>query len=366
MFDVNLNQNNKKKRFWIITGCVFAVLFLLSGLVAYFIMADFYPETFGEVKKPKVFDLAQKSVSADLCDGCVRRAIDGVYVQEARANLYPVAVIIENNIDSRPSSALAKANLVFEAEAEGGITRFLAVYADGSGIEEIGPIRSARPYFVDWARELSALFAHCGGSPEALVKIARDNIFNLNEFYNENYFWRDSARSAPHNIYTSTENINKYLSKKAAEEGKFLSWHFKDEALESDRSDSSKIQVEYKANYEVEWIYNKKTNDYIRYMAGARHKDSNGDEIRAKNIIIQFVKAKVLDEEGRLKMQHIGSGEALACLDGKCDKGEWRKKKSSARTRFYNEDEEEFEFNAGVIWVEVVRPEVEVKFSTDL
>ena len=362
MYDANLNQNNKKKRFWIITGCVFVVLFLLSGFAAYFIMADFYPEIFGEVKKPKVFDLARKSVSADLCDGCVRRVIDGVYIKEARANLYPFAVIIENNIDSRPSSALAKANLVFEAEAEGGITRFLAVYANGGDIEEIGPIRSARPYFIDWARELSALFVHCGGSPEALAKIAQDNIFNLNEFYNENYFWRDRNRKAPHNIYTSTEKISEYLSEKVAEEGKFLSWHFKDDAIESERADNSKIKVGYKTNYEVEWIYNKKTNDYIRYMAGQRHKDSSGDEIRAKNIIIQYAKAEVLDEEGRLKMQYIGSGGAMVCLDGKCDSGEWRKKKNSARTRFYNKDEEEFEFNAGATWVEVVRPEIEVEF----
>lgn len=362
MYETDPHQNNQKKRFWIITGCIFVVLFLLLGSVAYFLAADFYPAIFGEVKKPKVFELALKSRSADLCDGCVRRAIDGVYVEAELANLYPAAVIVENNIDSRPSSALAKANLVFEAEAEGGITRFLAVYADGGSIEEIGPIRSARPYFVDWARELSALFIHCGGSPASLVKIAQDNIFDLNEFYNEDYFWRDGVRMAPHNIYTSTENINKYLAKKDVEEGMFLSWHFKDDAPEGERPDSAKIKVEYKTNYGVEWIYNKKTNDYIRYLTGQRHKDSNGDEIRAKNIIVQYIKAEVIDEEGRLKMENIGSGKALICLDGKCGAGEWRKDKSSARTRFYNEGGEEFEFNSGVTWVEVVRPEIEVEF----
>ncbi|MBU4375374.1 DUF3048 domain-containing protein [Patescibacteria group bacterium] len=363
MYETDPHQNNKKKRFWIITGCIFVALFLLLGSVAYFLAADFYPAVFGEVKKPKVFELAKKSISADLCAGCARRAIDGVYAEAELVNLYPAAVIIENNIDSRPSSALAKANLVFEAEAEGGITRFLAVYAAGEDIDEIGPIRSARPYFVDWARELSALFIHCGGSPEALIKIARDNIFSINEFYNETFFWRDKHRAAPHNIYTSTENINKYLAKKEAGEGMLLSWHFKDDAPEDERTDSAQVKIGYKTNYEVEWIYNKKTNDYIRYLAGQRHKDSNGDEIRAKNIIVQYVKAKVLDDEGRLKMEHIGSGKALACLDGKCAAGEWRKDKSSARTRFYNEGGEEFEFNSGVTWVEVVRPEIELSIA---
>lgn len=296
-----------------------------------------------------------------ICTVCFRRQIDGIYIEKSKKIFFPVAVVIENHKDARPQSGLASANFVIEAEVEGGITRFLAVYADGEKLDKIGPIRSARSYYVDWAEEFSALFAHCGGSPDALAKIIKDKVFDLNEFYKGGYFWRDGGRQAPHNIYTSTEKIGGYLDERKKSEGGFLPWRFKDDESLGADAIGENIMIKFKTpEYYVDWIYDKESNGYIRYLAGQRHKDADGSEIKAKNVIIQYVRAYVVDDAMRLKMSHIGEGKAIVCLDGKCVEGKWKKEKSSARTRFYDMNGEEFKFNAGTTWVEAVRPEREV------
>ena len=364
-----MNKNKITRKFWIIIGIIFIILSIVLGFIAYYFAAEFYPAIFG---KPNIVKLGFKTQLNNVCPDCVRRSIDGVYVEKGKENPYPIAIIIENHIDARPPSGLAQASLVFEAEAEGGITRFLAIFAKGQNLEEIGPVRSVRPYFVDWAREFSAVLVHCGGSPSSLVKIVQDNVFSLNEFYNSGYYWRSEKRPGPHNVYTSTENLEKYLNSKGLKEGKYLSWQFKDDTsppaplIEQERGDSennkSKITINFKPpDYVVEWIYDRENNDYIRYLTGQRHKDIDGEEIRVKNVVIAIIDAEVIDDELRLKMDHIGEGKAAVCLDGQCREGKWRKKTGSSRTRFYNEAGEEFEFNAGTTWIEVVRPETEVE-----
>ena len=306
-----------------------------------------------EIKKPEPY----------ICLDCKRRSIDGVHVKAGKENLFPVAVMIENHVDSRPQSGLAKANLVFEAEAEGGITRFMAVFADGEKVKEIGPVRSARAYYVDWAREFSPLYVHCGGSPEALVKIIKDKILDFNEFYKGSYFWRDKKRYAPHNVYTSSELLDKYLGSKDLSEGKFESWGFKDDLPLERRPASSTIEIEFRTkDFFVEWVYDKDMNDYVRYMAGKQHVDKDGEEIRAKNIAISYIKSQAYDNYGRLDMDNIGSGQAVICLDGKCEEGIWEKKTATSRMKFFDKEKEEIKFNAGTTWIEVVKPSYKVVY----
>ena len=97
-------------------------------------------------------------------------------------------------------------------------------------------------------------------------------------------------------------------------------------------------------------------------MAGQAAVDDSGEEIRAKNVIIQYLEAEVIDEELRLAMNVVGKGKAVVCLDGQCEEGAWQKRNLASRTRFYNSSGEEFVFNAGTTWVEVVRPEIEVEY----
>nr|MCU0495649.1 DUF3048 domain-containing protein [Chloroflexaceae bacterium] len=128
-----------------------------------------------------------------------------------------VAVMIDNHPDARPQSGMNAAALVFEALAEGGVTRYMAVYEPkaNASISEIGPVRSARSYFVEWAKGLNAVYTHAGGSPEGLLlaetatEIA--NLDALRDGAEGLYFWRSTTRFAPHNLYTSTELLRKYV-----------------------------------------------------------------------------------------------------------------------------------------------------------
>ena len=361
-----MDRNKITKKSWIIIGVIFIVLTVVLGFIAYYFAMEFYPAIFGKPNRltSMLSPIQKDNIGNNSCVDCVRRNIDGVYVKKGEENPYPIAVIIENHPDARPASGLARASLVFEAEAEGGITRFLAIFANEQNLEEIGPIRSARPYFVDWAKEFSAALVHCGGSPASLVKIAQDNVFSLNEFYNGGYYWRSEKRSGPHNIYTSTENLNKYLESKGLDNGKFLSWQYKNDQPVEEGVDGANITINFKPpSYVVDWIYDMENNDYIRYLAGERHKDVDEEEIRVKNVAIAIINVEVIDDEWRLKMSHIGEGKAIVCLDGQCAEGKWNKKTSSARTRFYDKSGEEFMFNAGTTWIEVVRSEIEVEFE---
>ena len=296
-------------------------------------------------------------------DDYVRRRIDGVYIEADKANHYPIAVMLDNDPNARLQSGLAHAQVVYEAKAESGITRFMAIFANGSELKEIGPIRSARPYFVDWARGYDSLYVHVGGSPEALSILKNISMLNLNEFYQGNYFWRSNSKIAPHNVYSSIENTKKYLDKLNADNDGYESWKFKDEAKEEERGEQD-VEINFSVNdFLVIWKYDKENNNYIRYMAGAQHKDADGSEIIAKNIVIMKMKSEILDAEYRRKMYNIGEGKAWYCFDGKCEIGEWKKANSKTREKIYDDNNNEIEFNAGTTWIEVVQYNGEVNLT---
>lgn len=356
---LELIEDSKRSAYlWLFIGVLFFLVSILLGFFAYRAMHSSDEGPFESLRSLSM--QLSKENSKESNEGKVRRLIDGVYVEEGKENFYPMAFMIDNHVDARPPAGLAKANLVFEAEAEGGVTRFMAVFASDEDVKKIGPVRSARPYFVDWARELSALYGHVGGSPEALAYMKKDNVLHINEFYNGGYYWRDEARPRPHNVFTSTESMNAYLEKMELPEGKFLPWQYKDDETRESRGEVDSIYIPYRlAYYKVEWKYDVETNGYVRYVSGFEHRDDAGQEIRAKNIIIQIADAEVLDNELRLKMETIGEGKAILCLDGYCFDAKWQKNSATARTRFYDESGAELKLNAGTTWVQVVRPDIE-------
>jgi len=309
--------------------------------------------------------LSEQTVAAQpaQCADCMRRALDGVYVQPEAANLPPVAVMIDNHPDARPQSGIDQAGLVYEAEVEGYYTRLMAVFASDDKVVKIGPVRSARPYFADWAQDLNAVYAHCGGSPEALVDIEQKGVVDLNQFYSGAIFWRSTDRPAPHNIYLSSENYNKFLSDKNISAGNFSAWQFKDDSPLNNSSSSGEILINYQApEFQVKWIYQVSGNDYIRYYGAQPELTADNKLIIAKNIIIQTVPAVVIDNDLRLKMDDVGSGTSTICLDGACQPGRWTKPDAATRTKFSYAGGEEVKFNAGPTWIEVVRPEIKIDY----
>lgn len=357
-----LQFKNDKTKLWKIITMISIVLFLLA--VFFFLKQIRCPKSPEPLRQETSVVAEKKASSSPNCQNCIRRRLDGVWVEADKSNLPLIAIMIDNHPSARPAKGLEKASLIYEAEVEGNYTRYMAIYATNEKIDRIGPVRSARGYFVDWAGELNAVYAHCGGSPDALVKISQKALVDLNEFYNGQYFWRSSDKEAPHNILTSSDNLNKYLENKKISSGDYSAWKFKDDKpLLENGPTSSEISINYNhPNFKVKWSYNRASNDYLRYLEDAPQITADNNTINAKNILIQYIPAEVVDAKLRLDMEATGQGKAIICLDGECREGEWEKEKFSTRTKFYYQGGKEAELNAGQTWVEVVRPEVEVSY----
>ena len=339
-------KQNKKAQI-IIAVILGIILLALAGYLTYTLLGD-------------DVELDGKIIKSNVVKEEMARKIDGVVVPGERANYYPTAIVIENLQSVRPQAGLSQANLVYETLAEGGITRFLAIYASGDSIPVIGPVRSARTYFVDWAEEYSGLFAHIGGSPEALgILNSEDQMIDLNQFYNAEYFWRDENILAPHNLMSSSEKLAYAIRDKVGEdvEGEYTGWVFKDEAEVSERAEQEQtIGIDFSSDsYKVEWKYDPETNYYLRFNAGEEHQDSNNNEqLKAKNIVIQYTETSLSDSEGRLDIVTQGEGKAIIFQDGNIIEGTWKKEERGMRTLYYDENDVEVEFNVGTTWIEVL------------
>lgn len=334
--------------------------------------------------------------------------INGAYYSEPEREIWesrrPITAIIENHEDARPLEGLVRADVVYEAVAEGGVTRFLSVFYCGASAEDvrIAPIRSARVYFVKWAAEYAdfPLFTHVGGAnnicgncpggvkPKGQVdpqvraiellgelgwRVARGNDFDTT--YDSGYpeMFRDQNRlghpiALEHTVVSTTD----LLFTQGAERGfsnitestgeswdsGYTAWKFADDApVSSPKTDV--ISFEFWSNkpkYDVSWRYDSGSNSYLRDNGGEPHLDlKTQEQVTAKNVIIQFVQEKgPVDSEKHMYYENVDEGDAIIFQNGGVVEATWEKESISDRTMFYDEDGDEIEFVRGVIWVEAV------------
>jgi len=293
--------------------------------------------------------------------------LSGLLVSPSLATRHPLGVIIENHADARPQSGVSSADIVYEAIAEGGITRYLCLFSSQDA-GKVGPIRSARTYFVDISREYTAFLAHVGGNYDALQQIAAQKINDLDQFANGGYYYRDSSKnvSSEHTMYSSTDKLFSLAASKGyATANTFAPLVFKAEALAPDRGLSQKATIEFGASqYKVVWDYDPTLNSYLRSIGGLPDQDkANGQRLAPKNIIIQEVTrattTTAINEKG-YSFQLIGSGTAKFLRDGKLVTGNWKKTSATSRTIFTDSTGLEISLNPGQTWVEIVHPDLKV------
>ena len=308
----------------------------------------------------------------------------------------PITAMIENHADSRPPSGLSRADVIYEAVAEGGITRFLAVMYCGlsAGDVEIAPVRSARIYFVDWAQEWGdkPLFVHVGGANnysgsgdtarevraletlEAMGwRIPKGNDFDTTYDSGFPVFWRNYERldhevATEHTMVVSTDAAYKEAEKRNLgaldKSGKawntnYITWKFADEKAPATPK-ADKISFEFwsnKPDYNVEWNYDKVNNIYLRTNGGKPHTDLEYDsaQLSTKNLVIQFVVEKgSVDRNLHMSYANIGQGKALVFQNGDAVEATWKKASKGARTVFYAKDGSEILFVRGTIWIEAL------------
>ena len=285
---------------------------------------------------------------------CNRRPLDGVCFDGQLSPIF--AVMIDNHSAARPQAGVSEASLVYETIAEDPITRFMALFYLNEAPEKIGPIRSARPFFIEWVKQYNVPYAHVGGSPDAMEILAKTYPFNLDEISNGQYFYRDETLEAPHNAFTTPEKLKSAFEKKQWDiKTPENVWKYSDTPVITSQVATNSIKIDFGgANSKVEWKYDAKTQDYLRYSAGKIHRDANGGEIRAKNVIVMRTESVIVDDYGRRDTTTIGSGAAKVFYRGAVIAGTWKRETLEQTTRFYQDNGEEIVLVPGTTWIEVV------------
>lgn len=299
----------------------------------------------------------------------------------------PLGIMIENHQEARPQSGLSSADVIYEAVAEGGITRFLAIYYCNSG-EQVGPIRSARTYFLDFISEYGSnpLYVHVGGAnqpgpADALSQIEDYGWVGLNDMNQFSIgfptFWRDYDRlgrpvSTEHTMYSATEKLLQFAAtsrKLTAEDEDGVTWtkgfvpySVKDDAPTSQRPPSQKVHLEFwtrNPDYNVDWTYEPIANIYKRNNGGAVHTDlNNKQQLTGKNIVIlTMVETNANDgyeDNVHLLYRTKGLGRANIFMDGKETIGTWRKDSRTSRTLLFDDSGSPIKFNKGTVWFEIL------------
>ena len=277
----------------------------------------------------------------------------------------PLAVMVENSTEARPQFGLTRADLVYEAVTEGGITRFLAVYWRNDA-EEIAYVRSARVYYIQWAAELGAVYVHWGqvedpGPVNVWPVLSRLNMRNLNGYFQgEQVGYRDPGRYAPHNVYTNTDLLWSTAQAQGFTGPPALEpWTFKDDTTPRPGGPAAPaVDVSFGSpgsDYAVRWEYDAPSNSYFRTMGGAPHTDgATGERLAARNVAVQFAVLRPSGVKSYNIIDTVGTGPAVVFQDGVAIAGSWRKDSEAGRTRFYDSAGNEISFNRGTTWIEVV------------
>ncbi|WP_025026144.1 DUF3048 domain-containing protein [Caldalkalibacillus mannanilyticus] len=264
-----------------------------------------------------------------------------------------LAVMINNHGKARPQTGISQADMVYEVLAEGEITRLVALFQSKSP-EVIGPVRSLRPYLIDIATGFDAVFAHAGGSPEALQIARNQGLPNLDEIYNAGgSFYRVNFRKAPHNLYTSTELLREGAEKrKYKQDSKIPTLKFKDPVEEMVGEEAGWIDIEYHSSYKVSYEYDAETGLYTRYVRGEPHVDMETTEpLTTTNLFVIETTHKTLDSVGRRAIDVKSEGKGYLFQRGKMTEVDWKRIDGVIRPI---RDGEEIGLYPGVTWVNIV------------
>lgn len=310
--------------------------------------------------KPKE-ETENKEIKIIEDDNKIKSKLDGLRYSEDDLNKRPIAVMYDNHPSSRWQAGISEAEIIYECEVEFPYTRYLAIFLTKEP-EQVGGVRSARPYCIYYALEYDPIYVHCGGSPEAFSTIENLLVADIDGLYS-GAFWRYyyTGKLAPNNLYTSLKKIRNsadlYGYRKL---GEFEGYKFYDDTSNLSSHYNAELagylKIKYNKENTTEYIYDEEKEVYIRKKDGELHIDENNSEqITAKNIlIIEAIERKVLDSKGRLYLGTIGKGNGYYITNGEIIKVNWEKPGAKDRTVFYDEKGEEISLNPGKTWIQVI------------
>lgn len=282
-----------------------------------------------------------------------------VQIYDEKSNDRPIAFMIDNNIGEAKHAGLQDSYINYEIIVEGGLTRIMAIYKDNN-VKLIGPIRSARHYFLDYALENDAIYAHYGWSPQAENDIKELKVDNINGITDPTPYRRDEKSIAPHNVFTNISYIKDYLDKKnysnTSSTWKLLNISANEISLgESESLSAKKAIISYSENEYRTYAYDEVNKYYIRSQNGKPHLDRlTNEQLHYKNIIVLKIENETIDNEGRQTLNNIGSGEGYYITNGSYRKINWSKESRISKTNLTYTNGSAVTLNDGNTFVQIV------------
>jgi len=360
----HLNQKTKKK-YWpptkkqLLISSLIAILIIAFGLGGWYLTSHKSNKTVvvlkPQIKKPTV---VSQTVPSTLTGLAVTPSV----------NQRPItAVMIENTPYARPQAGLSQAGVVIEALTEGGITRFMALYQNQLP-SNVGPIRSVRPYFLDWDLGFDAPLAHVGGSPQALAEIPELGVKNLDYLDYPDYYHRISSRPAPHNVYTSISDLMNLEAKLGWTSSNYSGWPRKPDAPSANPNATTINFNPSYSTYNVSYSYNQKNDSYERSEGGSPQIDANTNQQLDPKVVIGMI---VPWSQGSLDTsdayysvyQNIGQGQAYVFQDGTVTIGQWNKASAQAPLTFTTANNQPLKLNAGQTWITVLANKGQISYQ---
>ncbi len=337
----------KRHRIWSLVIAGLILIGSASGVVAYLLLH-------GTPKK--VESVTVKKIEQPKPAPVYYSLMTGAKVSSIADQTAPVTgVMIENSPDARPQSGLKQADVVYEAIAEGGITRFMALYQQGAP-GTIGPVRSVRLYDLDWLAPYQGSLAHVGGSAEALQTIRSGSPWrDLDQFFNSGSYSRVSDRYAPHNVYTSMDRLHALETAKGFTSSTFTSFPRVD-GTPTDKPSVSSVAINFSsALYNTTYTYSQGCNCYPRSQAGEPHLDREDGQIQPNVVVALHVDEVTIMQDGsRQKITTVGGGKADVFQNGTVIEGTWKKDSQASPLELLDAAGKPISLARGQTWIAAV------------
>jgi hypothetical protein len=286
--------------------------------------------------------------------------LDGVAAPPDLAHRLPLAVMIDDNKVARPQAGFSSASIVYQAPADGGEDRYMMVFQEGTAAD-IGPVRSARQYFVRWATEYKAMFGHFGGDHRSLQEVIpalANYLYNMDDLNGGSCpYRRISTRAAPHNAYTTSADLLRCILKRGYPTTfqKLPVRTFVDDSLVAELPASQSISIPYRTGT-IGYTFDPATDSYLRLVDGSLQIDpANNQQVVARNIVVMFQSLTYENYDGvRPVVANVGSGKAIVFKEGRAIAGTWKKTSNTALTRIYDASGQEIPLVRGEIFMQSV------------
>lgn len=353
--EVEKRKKKKKKKILAISLCI---LIIIGGISCYFL---FSKEEIVEKVKKKVKEPEKNLKIVDL-----------------KSNKRPIAVMIDNNTGRNNNNAhagLQESFLNYEIIVEGGLTRIMALFKDRD-VSLIGPVRSSRHYFLDYALESDAIYAHFGWSTYAENDIKKLGVNNLNGLYLSAPYWRDNEVAAPHNVFTTTEKLYEAARNEdyetTSEDWKLLDYSFDEVKLEDGKSEEEDtdlvlaniVRVRYSNAQVRSYQYDAERGVYLRFMNGEAHNDkTTHEQLHYKNIIVEQVANETLDSYGRQDLSTTGEGQGYYITNGYARPIQWHKESRGKKTTYTYLDGSRVKVNDGNTFIQIQPATYQTEFE---